>query len=751
MGFVRQVFALAKTVSPVAVAVVAPVLIVTRAPLNLLTELTKAASRPGIAPALATFGDPAMGLLIAVVKAIVGTVLIGWIAKIFIQEIEGRRQSAKADSGHSYSIAAGAVTGLFFVVSVVIGFLLLIVPGVALLVRGAVCIPVAVAERRGPISAMQRSWELTRGKHWPIQGVLVVLILICAVAVAIILPIAFLVPYGTSLLGRSVAITFANVVGWPITLGTISALYVKLSAKEGLEPAPEPSIGVGRSAVPVAKRAPVRRRYVVFAAVALGLFAGTWYGFGMVARSRSAHQPDEGADPVVTVTTREPVLEPPPPPPPIERLESTRTSAVSRVVGSVVDVSGAPVAGATVEVIQEGDWVPGHLGPRKKRKTKDDGSFRIGSVPVGTYAVRVANPGKRHANFVARAVRGVEVGTDGSAHVTLTLEPGTKIELPYEGPGQVLHWTRYAIQDDLNPLVNGFAIRRINPGRRPEALSFMALPGTVRLSFDPCFHPQAEIHTIEVHPDGTYTGPGFLPRTPMVDTSVRVVRADGQPLGRYDVSLVPACVPPNSDNSMVGGWSIVSASRFSTRKTADGLYTAPTARGVVWRAIVMAEGSPIAESKPFTSGPEQPPLEVVVDPGRSATITFRVVGLPGNVAQHVSPDYFTIWYESPSGILTESSERWPIEPRANQVMSFSSLPAGEKIHVAFRFRDRDLGLFLARAAIEIRDGAHYDLKPYGLSTRHEPHLWNGRWSDFGLTNRGWWRMPVDPSRSLTTY
>jgi hypothetical protein len=743
------VFGLARSVFSLAVIVVAPVLIVTRAPLNFLSQLTKAASKPGSAPALAAFADPATGLLIAVVATIVGTVLVGWMTKIFIREIEDRLPSTSGDQGHAYSIAAGAVTGVLYAASVMVGFLCLLVPGVVLLVRGAVCIPVAVAERRGPIAAMRRSWELTHGRHWPIQGVILILLLIMAVVVVIAVPITLAVPFGTSILGRSVAITFANVVGWPTTIGTISALYVRLSVDEELGAFPQPRMDRG-SPARMAKAGPGRRRFVVFAAAALGLFAATWYGFGMVAQSRSANDAEQEAERIASSVPHEQAPEPPPPPP-ITQVEATRARAVSRVVGSVVDVSGAPVSGAMVEVIQEGDWVPGHLGPRKKGKTKDDGSFRIRAVPLGTYAVRVANPGKHHAGFAARAVRGIVVGPDGSAHVTLTLEPGTRIELPYEGPGQVLHWTRYAIQDDLNPLVNGFGIRRINPGRRPEALSFVALPGTVRLSFDPCFHPQAEVHTIEVHPDGAYTGPKALPREPMVDTSVRVVRADGEPVGRYDVSLVSACVPPNSDSSMVPDWSLTYRTTRPIRKTEDGLYTMHTARGVVWRAIVMAEGSPIAESEPFTSGADQPPPEVVLQPANPATITFRVVGLPAHVASRVTPGHFQVWYESPSGILTKSSERWPIELGANDVMTFASLPAGEKIHVAFALRLVDVGYYLARAAIEIEDGAHFDLRPYQINTRHEPHLWNGRWSDFGLTNRGWWRMPVDPSRWLTTY
>jgi hypothetical protein len=61
---------------------------------------------------------------------------------------------------------------------VMIGFMLLLVPGLILLVMWAVAVPAKVVEKIGVMQAFSRSGDLTRGRRWPIFG----LFLIYAVA-----------------------------------------------------------------------------------------------------------------------------------------------------------------------------------------------------------------------------------------------------------------------------------------------------------------------------------------------------------------------------------------------------------------------------------------------------------------------------------------------------------------------------------------------------------------------------------------
>ena len=82
-----------------------------------------------------------------------------------------------------------------FVVGVVliVGFLLLVVPGIYLAVRLAVAEPLILAEEVAGLDAMRRSWDLTKGKFWRVLGWLVVGSLPpLAVAAVIALPFMFL-------------------------------------------------------------------------------------------------------------------------------------------------------------------------------------------------------------------------------------------------------------------------------------------------------------------------------------------------------------------------------------------------------------------------------------------------------------------------------------------------------------------------------------------------------------------------------
>ena len=72
------------------------------------------------------------------------------------------------------------VLGLVILVTliIIVGFLLLIVPGFILATMLWVAIPVAVVERPGVIASIQRSVELTKGNRWRIFGLLIIILVI---------------------------------------------------------------------------------------------------------------------------------------------------------------------------------------------------------------------------------------------------------------------------------------------------------------------------------------------------------------------------------------------------------------------------------------------------------------------------------------------------------------------------------------------------------------------------------------------
>lgn len=88
--------------------------------------------------------------------------------------------------GHSFAIGASLRIGLarFFPIfgmfillglGLMVGFLLLIVPGIMLAMAWYVALPACVVEKQGPAASLSRSAELTKGNRWRIFGIAAIL------------------------------------------------------------------------------------------------------------------------------------------------------------------------------------------------------------------------------------------------------------------------------------------------------------------------------------------------------------------------------------------------------------------------------------------------------------------------------------------------------------------------------------------------------------------------------------------------
>lgn len=95
-------------------------------------------------------------------------------------------------SGRSAGIGAMLKTGVRLIVPLVIagiiayivmmlGFILLLIPGIIVAVMLSVTVPVIVAENAGPFKALERSSALTSGYRWQIFGAFVVVFVIALV------------------------------------------------------------------------------------------------------------------------------------------------------------------------------------------------------------------------------------------------------------------------------------------------------------------------------------------------------------------------------------------------------------------------------------------------------------------------------------------------------------------------------------------------------------------------------------------
>jgi uncharacterized membrane protein len=81
-----------------------------------------------------------------------------------------------------------SIIGLAILASlgILVGMILFIVPGVMLAIRWSVALPTCVVENLGPLAAMRRSAELTRGHRWKIFGLFILIVVIIIIAAMII-------------------------------------------------------------------------------------------------------------------------------------------------------------------------------------------------------------------------------------------------------------------------------------------------------------------------------------------------------------------------------------------------------------------------------------------------------------------------------------------------------------------------------------------------------------------------------------
>jgi len=191
-----------------------------------LTDPNMAMTDPGMVWKTATV-SMASGLVFLVLSALLQSSLI----RATIEDLNGKRPSMGDCIGTAVSVLLPALgMSLLIGIGVGIGFILLIVPGIILLLRWCVAVPVLVQERQGVFGSMGRSAALTKGSRWALLGLFVILI----VAAIIIQWVAGIVVLA---LGATVGLVLSALVQGVVSMlvSTATAVsYVELrQVKEG--------------------------------------------------------------------------------------------------------------------------------------------------------------------------------------------------------------------------------------------------------------------------------------------------------------------------------------------------------------------------------------------------------------------------------------------------------------------------------------------------------------------------------------
>jgi hypothetical protein len=185
----------------------------------------------GILSGVLIASSPALAVVAYIITLIASTLFTGMVVQLVSDIQDGRR-----DSSPSQLLAAAApvlgqlvLLGIVAGIGIVIGFVLIIVPGLILMTIWSVAAPVVVLENPGVFAALRRSRELVRGNGWQVFGVIVVLV----IGVGIV---SFLIEAVGAAGGTAVGLVVRVIVGVltaPLTALAEAVLYFQLSGARG--------------------------------------------------------------------------------------------------------------------------------------------------------------------------------------------------------------------------------------------------------------------------------------------------------------------------------------------------------------------------------------------------------------------------------------------------------------------------------------------------------------------------------------
>jgi len=183
----------------------------------------------GGGPARADIGTAVLGsLIVAVTSVLMWTVLTGAITRAAAGTFLGR----DLDLGDSYRFGLSrfwsiVLIGVLSALAIAGGFVLLVVPGLIVLTRLTCVIPALVIEDRRGTAALRRSWDLVRGRGWPVFGTIIVAGFITGVVNG-----ALTAPFGDNWAARSIGASIASVLTMPYTALVGVFIYLDLRVRK---------------------------------------------------------------------------------------------------------------------------------------------------------------------------------------------------------------------------------------------------------------------------------------------------------------------------------------------------------------------------------------------------------------------------------------------------------------------------------------------------------------------------------------
>lgn len=132
------------------------------------------AATQNVTPLAVPLPAPVSGLLLILGQLATVVVTIAAI-RVFVSDHIESIPTSMATRRLGRTILTWIATVFLTAIPVLIGFIFLIIPGIFIAISFAFAIHEVVVEDRGPVSALQGSWELASGNRWSLLGLFIIL------------------------------------------------------------------------------------------------------------------------------------------------------------------------------------------------------------------------------------------------------------------------------------------------------------------------------------------------------------------------------------------------------------------------------------------------------------------------------------------------------------------------------------------------------------------------------------------------
>jgi hypothetical protein len=190
----------------------------------------------GILTAVLVAAAPALALVAVIISLVATTLFTGMVVELVADLQDGRRDSTVGRLLQAAMPVLGQLilVGIVAGVGIVIGFILIIVPGLILITIWSVAAPVVVLEHPGVFAALSRSRELVRGNGWQVFGVILVLDVLVVIVGSGIELAAESAGSGVGIVARVIV----GVLSAPLSALAAAVLYFELRGAQAADAAP---------------------------------------------------------------------------------------------------------------------------------------------------------------------------------------------------------------------------------------------------------------------------------------------------------------------------------------------------------------------------------------------------------------------------------------------------------------------------------------------------------------------------------